>query len=80
MNKKSSAPDFGRKQHKPRPSHSSEREMARIEKSNSRFTSLSGGGKSYLESTGHDGTRAKHPDLFNRHIGTLKKGEADTRK
>jgi hypothetical protein len=75
-----SAPDFGRLRHKDRPSHSWQREAARIEKSNSKFGPLSGGGKSNLETTPDDGTRPRHQDLFNRHIGTLKGEKTDEAK
>jgi hypothetical protein len=76
---RSDAGDFGRLRHKDRPSHSWQREAGRIAKSTSKFGSLDGGGKSNLE-TGHDETRAKHQDLFNRHIGTLKGGKTDEAK
>jgi hypothetical protein len=76
---RSDAGNFGRLQRKPRASHSWEREASRIEKSNSKFTSLSGGGQSYLE-TRDDGTQPRHPDLTSREVGTLKAGKADRAK
>jgi hypothetical protein len=76
---RSDAGDFGRLRHKDRQSHSWDRESSRIAKSTAKFTSLDGGGKSNLE-TGHEVTRARHQDLFNRHIGTLKGGRVDEAK
>jgi hypothetical protein len=77
---RSSAGDFGRLKHKPRKSHSFEKEMNRIERSTSKFSSLDGGGKSGLKERGHDETRPKHQDLFNRFTGNLKGGKTDEAK
>jgi hypothetical protein len=76
---RSDAGDFGRLRHKDRPRHSWQKEAGRIEKSTSRFTSLDGGGKSYLEMQ-DDGTQPRHPDLRSREVGNLKSGRANTAK
>jgi hypothetical protein len=46
---RSDAGSFNRKEHKPRQSHSWQKEASRIEKDNAKFGPLDGGGKSNIE-------------------------------